>query len=963
MLKKIGIGAFLSLSLVFSQTQPTDAITLKSIGSYSTGIFDEGAAEISAYDKTSKRLFVINGAQQAIDVLDIAKPEKPVKLFAIDLSPYGNAANSVAVSPNGGLIAAAVEAKNKQDKGKIVFFDSNGNEIISYGGGALPDMITFTPDGNYVLVANEGEPSSDYKNDPEGSVSILDVTNLNCVFKKNKVRDAHFRNFNDQKDALKLQGLRVFGPNALLSQDVEPEYIAVSADSRTAWVTLQENNAIAEIDIVSADVTKITPLAKKPVMSGPATLQIININPYDLPVIGTTSEEQQLGIRLAGFSGLMFNGITSDGKWRFLTHSDRGPNGEPIDFDGDGVLERPFLVPTFQPSIVSILFDPTKGTAQIEGLTGLKKSDGAAITGLPNLPVTPLTSNKAYTDEIPIDFYGRRLGLDPLGADFEGIVKDEKGTFWMADEYRPSIYNFDASGKLIARYVPKGSGSQTGIEALPAELAQRWPNRGFEGIAYSNGKVYAFLQSPLDNPDTANDANAKASTWTRIVEFDPTTKTTTAQYIYPMEQKKGTWSKGNNVDKIGDAIALGDGKFLVIERDSSVGSIASKYIFYVDINGATNLETLDASIKGKGGTLELMKQKDLIAAKIVPAYKTLYVDLTEIGYVNGDKVEGLTLISNDDDKMVLAVINDNDFGLIGDTTAWSIWHSDLKIGKITDYTKKLIFSKPPTPIELGLITIKKSPIDASKDDKKINFAHYPVIQMYMPDAMASYTYDNKTFLITANEGDAREYDAYTEETSVKDVKLDPFLFPNAKDLQDKKNAGGLKISAVNGDTDNDGDYDRLYAFGGRSFSIWDAETGYLVYDSGDDFEKYIANSKDFSKYFNANSTSNDFDKRSNSKGPEPEGVAIGKIGSSTYAFIALEKIGGLMVYNISNPYEPKFETYVNTRNFNADPEKGAAGDLAPEGVLFIPADISPNKKPLVVTSNEVSGTVTIFQVD
>src|SRR5690606_3387026 len=133
------------------------------------------------------------------------------------------------------------------------------SKLSHVGVGALPDMLTFTPDGKTVLVANEGEPSDDYAIDPEGSVSVIDVTDLQNPV----VRSANFHAFNGKEAELRAQGVRIFGPDANAAQDFEPEYIAVSADSASAWVVLQENNALAKIDIASASVTDILPLGFK----------------------------------------------------------------------------------------------------------------------------------------------------------------------------------------------------------------------------------------------------------------------------------------------------------------------------------------------------------------------------------------------------------------------------------------------------------------------------------------------------------------------------------------------------------------------------------------------------------------------------------------------------------------------------------------------------------------------------
>ena len=234
-------------------------LTLEKIGGYNGGAV--GAAEITAYDAASKRLFVVNGANGTVDVLDLATPSAPKLLGTISVASIGKAVNSVAV--NDGLVALAIEAAVKTDPGTVAFYNAADLKFInSVKVGALPDMLTFTPDGSKVLVANEGEPSG-YgvagTSDPEGAVSIITVNRGGTP----AVATADFRSFNGQEAALRAQGIRIFGPNATAAQDFEPEYITVSEDGKTAYVTLQENNAIAIVDVASARVTSVKPLGFK----------------------------------------------------------------------------------------------------------------------------------------------------------------------------------------------------------------------------------------------------------------------------------------------------------------------------------------------------------------------------------------------------------------------------------------------------------------------------------------------------------------------------------------------------------------------------------------------------------------------------------------------------------------------------------------------------------------------------
>lgn len=507
-------------------------LSLDVLGRYESGVFDEGAAEIVTFDPASGYVFVINAQSASVDVLDIADPTHPAKVGEIDVTAYGAVANSIDVA--NGLLAVAIEAETQTDPGVVVFFDTATRAFVSQATvGALPDMVTFTPDGTKVLTADEGQPSDDYTVDPAGSVSVIDVTNPEAP----TVATAGFTAFDGSEDALRASGVRIFGPGASASQDFEPEYIAYSADGAIAYVSLQENNALAIVDVASATVTDVLPL-------------------------------------------------------------------------------------------------------------------------------------------------------------------------------------------------------------------------GFK----------------------------------------------------------------------------------------------------------------DHSLPGNG-------------------------------------------------------------------------------------------------------------LDASDDDGEINIASWPVLGMYMPDSIASFTVGGQTYLITANEGDAREYTfdndlgeeetAFAEEQRIEDLTLDPTAFPDAAELQTDAAIGRLTVTTTLGDGDGDGDYEALYAFGGRSFSIWNGADASLVFDSGDALEQITAAA--FPDDFNSDNDENDsFEKRSDAKGPEPEGVAVAQFGASTIAFIGLERIGGVVAYDVTDPAAPVFLDYLNPRDFSvADVEAdlSAVGDLGPEGLVVIPAEDSPTGEPLLVVGNEVSGTTAVYAID
>jgi DNA-binding beta-propeller fold protein YncE len=300
-------------------------------------------------------------------------------------------------------------------------------------------------------------------------------------------------------------------------------------------------------------------------------------------------------------------------------------------------------------------------------------------------------------------------------------------------------------------------------------------------------------------------------------------------------------------------------------------------------------------------------------------------------------------------------------------TAWATLQENNAIAVIDVATAKVSAIKP-----LGFKnhSLAGMGMDVSDEDggantnsgtPSVKIAPQPVKGMYLPDAIASYTVDGVRYLITANEGDARaDWPGFNEETRVRahcTAGLDPAVFPDAANLILDSNLGRLRITSTpNGGSAGKnaaGQCNELVAFGARSFSIWNTDIT-RVYDSGDEFEgrtKALPNVK-----FNASNDNNEFDGRSASKGPEPEGVVVGKFGSKAYAFVGLERVGGVMVYDVTKPSAASFVTYLNTRD-------GDKGDLGPEGLTFIAADKSPNGKPLLVVGNEVSGTTAIVQIN
>ncbi|RDW22226.1 hypothetical protein CWR48_00530 [Oceanobacillus arenosus] len=283
---------------------------------------------------------------------------------------------------------------------------------------------------------------------------------------------------------------------------------------------------------------------------------------------------------------------------------------------------------------------------------------------------------------------------------------------------------------------------------------------------------------------------------------------------------------------------------------------------------------------------------------------------------------------------------------------------------------------------LGVIdhSVAGNEMDAIPNEK-IEIEKQPILTFHMPDAIDSFTVNGKTYIITPNEGDARAYEdgnfaygeynddgeGYTEEKKLKKllekgkVSLKASNYANYTQAEldnfDLNSLADYKLTVENGLNEKTGKYEAIYGYGGRSFSIFDADTMEQVYDSGSEFEQIIA--KAMPDYFNTNSDEIKQDGRSNAKGPEPETAVVGEINGTNYAFIALERLSGVMIYDLSNPEKPKFIDLISSRDFSED----VKGDVSPEGLQFIPAEDSPTGKSLLAATHEISGTVAVYEIE
>ncbi|MDI9819418.1 MULTISPECIES: esterase-like activity of phytase family protein [unclassified Legionella] len=351
----------------------------------------------------------------------------------------------------------------------------------------------------------------------------------------------------------------------------------------------------------------------------------------DAPEIGITHAGQKL--MLGGFSGLRFLGENSRGALLFITHTDRGPNPEVI-YEKDRI-HRPFLLPAFNPRLVFLEVDRSRKSIRVIKQIGLKNFEGHNMTGLP----------QEENHEHPVDSYGNDLRLDPQGMDLEGIEVAPDGSFWMVEEYGPSIAHFSPEGQLLELFKP-GSG-------LPEVLRQRQLNRGFEGLALQGDKLFAIMQSPL----VSLKKNSKV---VRLIEFDLQVKNTTGQYVYLLE---------SNTDRVSDMVTLDAEHFLILEQGKD-----AKKVFLISLVNSTNIHSLPDKKISSHTMLENLEPSSLGEAGVVTVNKKGILDLASLG-IKGKKIEGISIVNSN----YIAVMTDNDFGLDGTL--------DMKSGR-AGYTNK-----------------------------------------------------------------------------------------------------------------------------------------------------------------------------------------------------------------------------------------------------------------------------------
>ncbi|MFM8276205.1 MAG: choice-of-anchor I domain-containing protein, partial [Cyanobium sp.] len=605
-------------------------------------------AEISAYNTLTGYLYTVGGSSGAIVVSDVRNPLAPAIVARAVPADSTQTLQSVAVYGN--LLAVAVQNTIKTDPGFVQFYELSNPalpvHISTVVVGALPDMIKFSADGRKLLVTNEGEPNSSYTVDPQGSISVINTAAFFAASPsapaQADVQTVGFGPWENRRIELSNRGIRLgtrLGITTQLAQDIEPEAIAISADGNTAWVSLQENNAIAVLDLSGAEpsIKEIFSAGIKDWSRGNASATNLSFNLE----YAASNSNLPAGVQAGGLSGLWFDGtevVAGQSLDIYYANTDRGPNGPLV------AGKRQFLDPDFQPTIYKLGIDRTSGAVRELARIGLKRPDGTPLTGLPQLQ---------GKDDTPIDVANNPLAYDPFGIDSETVSVltvtiggTARKVFAVGDEYRGQIALFDFNtGTLIQRYIPTGQkaqlqaqhgdviGSET-IDSLPAIYgSNRWSNRGIEGMAFNStdGLLYAFMQSPLDKDADGTSASRSTSELTRILAIDPATGTPVKEHLYLLSGRTGQ-------DKIGDVTYdASRGVFLVMERDSTRSLTGFKHVFEVDLRGATN--TLPLTLGSQVSEAAFPAQEFLVGTQGRAVFREV-TDAGELGN-NGYRFNGI----------------------------------------------------------------------------------------------------------------------------------------------------------------------------------------------------------------------------------------------------------------------------------------------------------------------------------
>jgi hypothetical protein len=330
-----------------------------------------------------------------------------------------------------------------------------------------------------------------------------------------------------------------------------------------------------------------------------------------------------------------------------------------------------------------------------------------------------------------------------------------------------------------------------------------------------------------------------------------------------------------------------------------------------------------------------------------------------------DHPDGQATVAEDLEPEYIAISEDS-------TRAWVTLQENNAVATIDLTIPRIVhiaplgaksFYRPPSEVVAGRgrPAYEYTGIDLDPTDHELHVRRWPVVGLFQPDAVATFRHEGVDYLLTANEGDGREWGNYSDATCLADLRKTGVPFDShcpGTALASDSSLGQLSLDRFSGDTDGDGDLDQLCCFGARSFSVWRGNSAgdlELVFDSGSDFEERLAQEAALNPNLSSE-VRDEFDTRSGVRGPEPEGLAWGFVGGRRLVFIGLERAGGVMVYDLTDPLQPTFVSYLP--GLSAD----HLTDRAPEGIDLVPANESPTGRPLLIVSYEMSATLTAYEL-
>jgi len=521
------------------------------------------------------------------------------------------------------------------------------------------------------------------------------------------------------------------------------------------------------------------------------------------------------------------------------------------------------------------------------------------------------------------------------------------------------IVDYQASKKWI--YAINSSGDEAVVNIIPADTFDTAALvKDNEGIVTATNLASAITLSLNENtPGDANSIAIDANNQLLAVAMAATNVGEAGQIaFYDISGDTPVFIKNVTVGALPDMVAFShDGAKVVVANEGEPNGDYSidpeGTISIIDITNGTIADTaMSINFQDYNNQQAELEAQGLVFAN--PTGRT----------INGNLIN--TTVAMDLEPEYVSISKDNKYAYV------SIQENNaLAIINLEDNSLELK--------GLGFKDWSDLQFDASDKDGGVNFKSYPGLYgMYQPDTIASFSWKGANFIVSANEGDAREYFfdvsdeadciakggldydakdgclAYIDESRVEDLALAAnFDYLN----NDDNDIGRLKVTTVKGDKNNDGQYESLYAYGARSFTIWDSN-GLVVFDSGDQIARVTASVH--GNAFNNNEDENKGDTRSDDKGAEPEALTLGKVGDRLFAFVGLERMGGIMVFDITNPYDVKFQDYFYNRGL--EPSADISGDLAPEGMTFVPAAQSATNEALLIVGNEISGSIAVWEI-